>query len=146
MTKSCNAKGFTLIELMIVVVIVAILAAIALPSYRNSVLKSRRTDGESALLQASQRLEVYYANNAGYTTTLATAKIPAISPEGYYTIAITDTSADATTACPITSCYELTVTPTAKSGQNSDKIKGLRLNSRGIRQFTYNNTAWKKGW
>lgn len=146
MIKLSNAKGFTLIELMIVVVIVAILAAIALPSYRQSVLKSRRTDGESALLQASQRMEVYYAKNASYTKSLASALIPAESPEGYYTITITDTSSDAATTCPIASCYELTVTPTTKSGQNSDKIKGLMLNSRGVRQLTYNNTTWKKGW
>ncbi len=55
--KYRHSRGFTLIEVIIVVAIVAILAAIALPSYQNSVLKSGRAEGKAALLNAAQRLE-----------------------------------------------------------------------------------------
>ena len=49
-SHSSPARGFTLVELMIVIVIVAILLAVALPSYQNSVQKGRRADAKSALL------------------------------------------------------------------------------------------------
>jgi type IV pilus assembly protein PilE len=52
-----TARGFTLIELMIVVVVIAILAAIAYPSYQDQVLKTRRAEGKAALLDTAQQLE-----------------------------------------------------------------------------------------
>lgn len=53
-------RGFTLIELMIVVLIVGILAAIAYPSYQNQVRKTRRADAKTELLEVAQRLERCY--------------------------------------------------------------------------------------
>ena len=64
-------RGFTLIELMIAVVIVAILAAVALPSYQNSVRKSRRPDAKTALLDLAAREERYYTVNNTYTDVAA---------------------------------------------------------------------------
>jgi type IV pilus assembly protein PilE len=64
-------RGFTLIELMIVVVIVAILAAVALPSYQNSIRKSRRPDAKTALLDLAAREERYYTVNNTYTDVAA---------------------------------------------------------------------------
>lgn len=58
--------GFTLIELMIVVAIIGILAAIAYPSYQNSVEKSRRTDGKSALSGLAGAMERHYTTNSTY--------------------------------------------------------------------------------
>jgi type IV pilus assembly protein PilE len=49
--------GITLIELMITVAVVAVLAAVAYPSYREQVLKSHRTDGKAALMQTAQTME-----------------------------------------------------------------------------------------
>lgn len=59
-------RGFTLIELMIVVVIVAILAAVAYPSYQDSVIKTKRAEGRAALMQAMQQQERYYTQNNTY--------------------------------------------------------------------------------
>src|ERR1700733_7436023 len=53
-------QGFTLIELMIVVVVIAILAAIALPSYNQYVQRTRRSEGQSALMNAQQAEEKFF--------------------------------------------------------------------------------------
>lgn len=60
-------KGFTLIELMIVVVVVSILAAIAVPSYRSSMLKTRRAAAAACLLELSQYMERSYTKKLNYT-------------------------------------------------------------------------------
>ncbi|WP_353156901.1 type IV pilin protein [Herminiimonas fonticola] len=60
------AHGFTMIELMVVLIIVAILAAIAIPSYQESVLKTRRTEGRAALMKAMQQQERYYSLHTTY--------------------------------------------------------------------------------
>lgn len=60
------AHGFTMIELMVVLIIVAILAAIAIPSYQESVLKTRRTEGRAALMKVMQQQERYYSLHTTY--------------------------------------------------------------------------------
>lgn len=64
------ARGFTLIELMIAVVIVAILAAVALPAYQDAIRKARRSEGKAALLRTAQLQERWYTANGTYTTDL----------------------------------------------------------------------------
>jgi type IV pilus assembly protein PilE len=61
-------RGFTLIELMITLVIVAILAGIAIPSYRNYVLRSHRVEATAALLRLAAAQEKFYLQNNTYTT------------------------------------------------------------------------------
>jgi len=64
--KNKSASGFTLIELMIVVAIVAILASIAYPSYISSVIKGRRASGRTALTELMQQQERYMTQNNTY--------------------------------------------------------------------------------
>ena len=90
-----QAGGFTLIELMIVIVIVGILAAIAMPSYQRYVLRSHRTVAINALLDMGSREARYYSANNAYTgaltgaTGLGYASDPAHLPDAtnpYYSV------------------------------------------------------------
>lgn len=65
-SKSGFAKGFTLMELMIVVAIVAIIAAIGYPSYQSSVAKAKRADGKGALEGLAQAMERHFTANNTY--------------------------------------------------------------------------------
>lgn len=101
-----NQRAFTLMELVVTIAIIAILATVAIPSYKNYVTRTRRSAAESALLQVASKLEQQYtvANNfttlpgsstvlsCSSTTTVPTYTLPAnytsdVSP--YYTLYIT---------------------------------------------------------
>lgn len=68
-----RSRGFTLIELMIVVAVIGILAAIAYPSYQEYVRSAKRADAQSALMQLSQFMERYYTTNGRYLTAAGAA-------------------------------------------------------------------------
>ena len=86
--KKVNS-GFTLIELMIVIAIVGILAAVGYPAYSSYVVKAQRADAIHALLTESGRMEEFYLNNDTYVGFVENTT----SPEGYYTIALSGETA-----------------------------------------------------
>jgi type IV pilus assembly protein PilE len=118
-------KGFTLIELMIVVSVIAILAAIAYPSYMDSVRKSRRTDGMAALVNvqlAQQKLRsncrffaggVAGAEACGADAAASTVRAGAMSQDGWYAISIANASGTG-----------YTVTATPQGDQVNDSAEG----------------------
>jgi type IV pilus assembly protein PilE len=106
-----NVGGITLIELMIVVVVVAILGAIAIPSYRQYTMRAQRTEAKSALLQIATQQERWYLQNNVYTTNLANLGFPmGTSENGVYTLTITSPD--------LFQGYTVTATPTAGGGTN----------------------------
>lgn len=125
-------RGFTLIEVMITVVIVAILAAVALPVFMDQIRKSRRSDAIDTLAQVQQAQERYRANNTAYGThfivvggrmtgvgasTDANAATSFSTSGGYYTVTL-----------PASASGGYTATATAASSQASDsKCTALRV-------------------
>ncbi|WP_279253728.1 type IV pilin protein [Candidatus Seongchinamella marina] len=66
--RNALQRGFTLVELMIVVVIVAVLAGIALPAYQDSVRKANRSKAQSYLMEVAQRQQLYFNDSRSYAT------------------------------------------------------------------------------
>jgi type IV pilus assembly protein PilE len=116
MTES--QRGFTLIEVMMVLVIIAILLTLVLPAYRDSVLKSQRADGRSALMDMAARQEKYFAQNNSYTTSISDVGTGLglgriTSKEGYYNLTVS-----ACTGGAISRCYLLGATATANQSDD----------------------------
>ncbi|MBK0053334.1 pilin [Stenotrophomonas sp. S39] len=94
-----NQKGFTLIELMIVVAIIAILAAIALPAYQDYVARSQVSEAMTLSSGAKTAVTEYYADKGSFPTTNALAGLaPAASINGKYVASVTVGTAGAITA------------------------------------------------
>jgi type IV pilus assembly protein PilE len=88
MTK--QQRGVTLMELLVVVTIIGILAAIAIPSYRRYVVRANRTDAKTQLLQTAQALERCYSTSTPYAYNSAVCNaavtFPITTPGGWYQI------------------------------------------------------------
>ncbi|OTG67142.1 pilus assembly protein PilE [Acinetobacter silvestris] len=133
-----NQKGFTLVELMIVVAIIGVLTAIAYPSYQQYVIKTKRVDMQSAMMQISRNLVNYkMANNNFSGRTVANVFGGAVYPTSgpvLYDLALTDidgTQPLTATAAKVNT-WLLIATPTgAQTGDGH-----LILNHRGERCWT----------
>ena len=106
--------GFTLIELMITVAVVAILAAIALPSYQEYVRKGRRAEAANMMGSVRMALERWRAENPSYATCGSTCTGAGGTSSFYKVPAITDAGATA---------YTVTIEP--KGAQESDRCGSL---------------------
>lgn len=128
---SVQARGVTLIELMVVMIVVGILVAIAYPGYQSQIQQTRRADAKTTLLNAAQQLERCFTRFHSYTAggcTVAAdiADDGLISTDGWYLI--TDDNSSATT-------YRLVATP--QGGQTADtRCADLRLTHTGARDAT----------
>ncbi len=86
-----GGTGFTLIELMIVLAVIAIITAVALPSFVESIQRGRRSDAQIALVEIAALQDKFRNNNMTYSTALGSLPYPAVSPEQYYQLAIIGT-------------------------------------------------------
>lgn len=119
-----NNRGFTLIEIMIVVAIVGILSAIAYPSYQEYVLRSNRTEGQALLSEAAARQERYYTQNNTYaSTTTELGFTSANSQNSLYALTVNLTSSTE---------YSLSVQPINSQARDTG-CGNLTLNQAGAR-------------
>lgn len=86
--KNKISQGFTLIEVMIVVVIIGILAAVSYPNYTEYVKRGARADAMTILLDAANKQEQYFVDNRSYATDLSDIGVPSASENGYFTISL----------------------------------------------------------
>ena len=125
-------RGFTLIELMIVVVVVAILAAIAIPAWQRYAYRSRRPDGQELLIRIAQAEERYYTNYNRYPVSLSSIGFntdPAPSEHGYYTATIALPAGDAAGTG-----FIATATPVPGLAQENDVCGPLSIDNTGDKQ------------
>lgn len=137
-----RAKGFTLLELMIVVVIIAILAAIAIPNYDRYAIRAHRVDGQELLLSVANAQERYYANHNNYSTidVVGFTTDPAISEKKYYSVTV-NVAADPAG----NSSQAFTATATPINGQERDDCANLTITNTGKRAetgSTNNGKCW----
>jgi type IV pilus assembly protein PilE len=84
-----RSRGFTLVELLIVVLVLAILSALAYPMYRDQIRKTRRADAQAVLMQSAQAMERFYTENGTYTGASAPySKSPIEGTVTYYQITL----------------------------------------------------------
>ena len=138
-------RGFTLIELMIVVAIVAILASIAYPSYRESAARGRRADAKAALLEAAQWTERQYTVSNTYVATLLSSLNQ--SPKGggtaVYDIAyVTTPSASA----PSATQFFLKATPRTGGFMASDKCGSFIVDQKGDKTISGGTATTTECW
>lgn len=126
-----KSQGFTLIELMIVVAIVGILAAIAMPSYTQHVIRASREAAQTELMQMAAVQEKIYLNSSLYTAAAITAAYTGKSAGG---LGITGTSADGkyTYGC-VCNAQDFAITATPKAGTTQAADGNLVINSVGQR-------------
>lgn len=117
MSHPAGSRGVTLVELLTVLVVIAILGSIAVPSYRSYLLRAQRTEATSTLLRVQAAQEKFFAQNNIYAADLAAAPpaglgIPAVTASGYYdlTVALLEEG----------SGYRITARPRVGGGQRDD--------------------------
>ena len=129
MRRATN-HGFTLIELLVTIAILAIVVAIAIPSYRSYVERTNRTDGTRALMETAQALERCFTRFNAYNAGDCSVTLPFTSDEGWYEV----------TGVVAAGTFTLTATPQA--GQVSDtECAAFTLTHSGIRAVTGTGTA-----
>ena len=133
--RKISQKGFTLVELVIVVTIIGILAMIGIPSYQDSVRSGKRADAKGVLMGAANSMERFFTSNGNYTGAVEGSngvadQAPETGAANY------DISVNVDTP----SSYTLTATPVAGRGMDGDGT--LTLSSTGARTWGAKN-CWE---
>ena len=132
-----NALGITLIELMIVVVIVSILAAIAYPNYQEFTARAKRSEARAALLRLATNQERFYLNNNTFTTDLTQigfSNSPFTTETGYYIVAVTSATSSNFSA---TATYQ-------HGGSEANRCLTFSIDGRGQKTSAPDTNCWTR--
>ncbi|WP_440053607.1 type IV pilin protein [Pseudoalteromonas sp. T1lg65] len=124
--KHSNIKGFSLLELMIVLAIVGILSFVAYPSYLDYTARAARAEAMTTLIDAANKQEQYFSDNRVYTEDLAAIGVPNTTENGYFELAATVEN------------NTFVITATATSGPVGDdrQCETLTINDLGVKGST----------
>jgi type IV pilus assembly protein PilE len=128
---SGRQRGVTLLELMAVVTILAILASVAVPTYRRYLIRTQRSEAKIALLQLQTAQEKFYMQNNSFTDNVTDASpdglgLPGTTETGKYTVAVVLADDGQT--------YEATAAPRTGGGQTDDlECASFTINQRGTK-------------
>jgi type IV pilus assembly protein PilE len=122
--------GFTLIEVMIVVAILAILAGVAVPAYSNYVTRSKLSEAIANLSDMRVKMEQYFLDNRTYAGACVGGTVAPLPTGKYFDY-----------ACPAPSAAAYTITATAKAGQGMDSL-AYSINEKNERVTVGVPTGW----
>lgn len=143
--RRLKQQGFTLVELLVVVAIMAILVTVALPAYQNSALRSGRAEAKGELLQVAAEQERYYSSFNTYIddatpmTTPTVANRDRTSTNATYLISVAACAGGA-----ISNCF--LATATAQGVQLDDLCDTLTISNTGIRGATGTGATAEECW
>ena len=131
-SQRAHPKGFTLIEIMVVVAIIGILASLAYPAYTSHLVKVRRTDAQQKVLSIGQDMERYNTTNVRYVTTVGGSTCGVTTPANtpHYSFNLTCTA----------NTFTITATPLPTSTQSADGTQ--TLDQSGARGGSANGGSW----
>ncbi len=139
--NKARQSGVTLVELLSVVLIIGILAALVIPSYQESVRKARRADGQAVMLELAQWMERFYTENGRYDQdragnavgTVVPASLLSAPKEGgvvHYNLAVGNLAQ-----------LTFTITATPANAQLGDKCGNLTLTQSGVKGVSKSTVA-----
>lgn len=144
--KYKNNSGFTLIEMMIAVSIIAIIMGLALPSYFNKIKVSNRTDAKVELFRIAQVQESYYTQNLSYANSLTQLGLSADTTQTeqqHYTVTLVATPAGCTGTAVAPSCqgFSINATPASATQLEDTECTGFTLTNTGLKGTSSGATA-----
>ena len=135
MNNSARTRGFTLIEVIITMAILAILVAVALPTYRDHMRKSRRAEAQAYLMAVASRQQQFLLDTRAYAGTLATVAIAApANVTAAYDLAVVAAAGPPPT-------FSVSATPKATTDQVNERCGTLAIDQTGAKTAAL-GTCW----